>query len=628
MSAQEAQKNEGGWSGCLSEMPFVKIFGGFKSATQPGKLLLALAGIVLMCAAGVVLDWVSTAEVTVDCSTVQSGAGMSTELDVYVSGSFGSQSSETVLEGIRQNNKSQVMRALMAEPMRLDRDEAEDAVAEGTVLEEIEDKYLDRLDKAIVVLEERYEESCDRVCEDYEGLERCEREAGLEEAYLGLFGVMTGGEGQGQSALWINRLVVIDGQASDAKRDAAASDIKRLGETVQLAGAYQVACAAEGRGVFGTLLKFVSKRFHLAIGALVWQQDIGVVKQALSEIAGGAYWLFRFHWLYGVVLTVAVLAIWSLFGGAICRVSALQVARDERIGAMRALKFSAGKFCSFFAAPLVPLAIIALICVVTALLSLLGAVPGIGEILTGVLLVLPLIGGFVVALVAVGLIGGANLMFPTVAVEGSDSFDAISRSFSYVFARPWRMGFYTLVGAVYGAICYLFVRFFALLLLGVVHGAVGAGVNLDGSSFIGARGKLDAIWPGPTWVDLNPAVNWLGLGGSEKISAFLICIWVTLVVGVVMAFVVSFYFSVNTMIYYLLRRRVDATDIEDVYLEQDAEELVSAGAGGDEGAASSDTASGSQADTTGATEGSAEQGGQGSEDGPAAADEPEGEKKE
>ena len=39
-------------------------------------------------------------------------------------------------------------------------------------------------------------------------------------------------------------------------------------------------------------------------------------------------------------------------------------------------------------------------------------------------------------LILLGLTGGFNLMYPTIAVEGSDSFDAISRSFSYVYARP------------------------------------------------------------------------------------------------------------------------------------------------------------------------------------------------
>ena len=61
-------------------------------------------------------------------------------------------------------------------------------------------------------------------------------------------------------------------------------------------------------------------------------------------------------------------------------------------------------------------------------------------------------------LVLLGTVGGFNLMYPTIAVEGSDSFDAISRTFSYVYARPWRMLFYTLVAIVYGALCYLFVR--------------------------------------------------------------------------------------------------------------------------------------------------------------------------
>ncbi len=39
------------------------------------------------------------------------------------------------------------------------------------------------------------------------------------------------------------------------------------------------------------------------------------------------------------------------------------------------------------------------------------------------------------------------------------------------------------------------------------------------------------------------------------------------------AFVISFYFSANTIIYYLLRREVDATEMDDVYLEQSDEDF-------------------------------------------------------
>ena len=44
-------------------------------------------------------------------------------------------------------------------------------------------------------------------------------------------------------------------------------------------------------------------------------------------------------------------------------------------------------------------------------------------------------------------------------------------------------------------------------------------------------------------------------------------------VGMVGAFVISFYFSTNTIIYYLMRREVDATEPDDVYLEQSDEDF-------------------------------------------------------
>ena len=85
-------------------------------------------------------------------------------------------------------------------------------------------------------------------------------------------------------------------------------------------------------------------------------------------------------------------------------------------------------------------------------------------------------------------------MFPAIAYEDSDFFDAISRSFSSVYAKPWRMGFYTLVAAVYGAVCYLFVRFFVFLLLWATYGFLQFGLS--------DNAKLQAIWPEPSFDNL------------------------------------------------------------------------------------------------------------------------------
>jgi hypothetical protein len=197
---------------------------------------------------------------------------------------------------------------------------------------------------------------------------------------------------------------------------------------------------------------------------------------------------------------------------------------------------------------------------------------GIGEVLNSALFFLPLIAGFVMALVAVGTVGGMNMMFPTIAVEGSDSFDAISRSFSYVYARPWRMAFYSLVALIYGVFCYLFVRFFAFLMLKLSHTAVDWAVLADGNS--GLMSKFNTMWSGPSFENLHGGFDWSVCWGAQAFGAWIIAFWVYVVIGFVIAFLVSFFFSANTVIYYLLRNRVDATDMDDVYVEEEPAEEV------------------------------------------------------
>jgi hypothetical protein len=178
-------------------------------------------------------------------------------------------------------------------------------------------------------------------------------------------------------------------------------------------------------------------------------------------------------------------------------------------------------------------------------------------------------------------------MFPTVAVEGSDSFDAISRSFSYVFARPWRMLWYTLVALVYGGIAYLFVRFFIFVMLCMTHFFVGWLLLGDPATHDAVRYWKDpavSMWPAPMWDNLTYNVNYGALKMSEDTAAGLISFWVYLVIGLLGAFAISFYFSANTIIYYLMRREVDATELDDVYVEESEDEFgeplpVAAGTG-------------------------------------------------
>ena len=238
----------------------------------------------------------------------------------------------------------------------------------------------------------------------------------------------------------------------------------------------------------------------------------------------------------------------------------------------QALRFSASKFFSFFTAPLIPALVIVIIGLLVALGGLPGNLYGIGALYLGLLAGLALLAGLVITFVTIGLFAGAGLMYPTIAVEGSDSFDAISRSFSYVFLKPWRALLYGLTALAHGVVCYAFVRGFALIVLKCTRFWADVGVWQSGQTLPGAENKLVLMWPEPTFASLHGPIPSEALTGMEYAGALLMTFWVYIVVGLVAAFVLSYASSATTAIYYLLRRKVDATDLDDVYVEEAEEE--------------------------------------------------------
>ncbi|MFQ6049313.1 MAG: hypothetical protein ACE5K7_08115, partial [Phycisphaerae bacterium] len=373
-----------------------------------------------------------------------------------------------------------------------------------------------------------------------------------------------------------------------AKQDDArrlSEDRAILNEALSLRSGLDEALARRGDYIFDTLLRHSIASFGLGVrsvlAAKLWIDDrpeelpglVGSIKKGLL----GLVWLVRAHWLFAIIYLAICLVVWAIIGGAICRIAALHAARDEKISLKEALKFSLNKFVSFLTAPLIPLVLIVVIGLVTLAGGLVGLIPVVGELLAGVLWFLALLAGFIMALVAIGAAGGLHLMYPTIAVEGSDAFDAISRSYSYVYSRPWRTGWYLLVAIAYGTVCLLFVKVVAFLLLKLAHIAAGLGMNLGGAARLATVGKLDAIWSAPIWGERLFGGFWdVPMRWSEQIAAVLIAIYVFLVVGAVVAFAFSFFFSASTVMYLLLRREVDATDLEDVYVEEAEEEAEAA----------------------------------------------------
>jgi hypothetical protein len=237
------------------------------------------------------------------------------------------------------------------------------------------------------------------------------------------------------------------------------------------------------------------------------------------------------------------------------------LAHGEKPGLIEPLHFAKKNFFSFLFAPLLPVIGIVLCGLCIALFGLVGRIPwGIGNIIIVILMCLTLITGAIIAVLLIGTVAGFNLMFPAVAYDGSDFFDAMARAFGYIKRKPWHMLFYTAAAAAYGAICYTFVRFFFFLLLWSSRWFLRFGLGETEGT-----GKLAAIWPKPTLTNLAGTPDIATASWSESLAHFCVHLLILAVVGLLVAFVISFFFSANTIIYSLMRNKVDNTPLDDIY---------------------------------------------------------------
>lgn len=334
------------------------------------------------------------------------------------------------------------------------------------------------------------------------------------------------------------------------------------------------------RGVFASFLAYeIQQVDSIALGVLEWNWtgESGVLQSLRRFVFVAPGWALSQHPVHAILMTLAGLFVWSVFGGAIARIAAVHVARDEKISVRQALRFSISKLMSFFMAPLMPIILITVIALILAALGWLSElryVGGLTAVAVGVLFVVLIGVGVLVACAVVGTICGAGLMYPTIAVEGSDAFDAVSRSFSYVFARPWKIAIYTFIGIIYAALTYVFLRFMVYLTLSLLHTFLTlwtADVGPDGTA------SLANAWRGPSGLfNLFEPLDTFNLTFGESVAAWAITFWAYLFIGLLAAYLLSYFVSVNTIAYYLLRYDVDAAEIDDVYLEPTEEDFEDA----------------------------------------------------
>ncbi len=319
--------------------------------------------------------------------------------------------------------------------------------------------------------------------------------------------------------------------------------------------------------------------------------------------------------VYLLLCLVWSFATWAFAGGVITRIAAIQLAGKDRVTLQEAVKFVANRYVSYLLSPIVPVGIIAFIVVGLAVYGLIALIPGVGDlVLYGLLFPLIILGGLVMAILFVGLIG-YPLMYATISVEGSDTFDALSRSYNYVFQSPWNYLWYSFIAVLYGAAVTLFVVFLASLTVYLAKWSIcqapwseSSGrkpdylfvyapesfgwreLFLKGSPLeykirrevpMAAKLPVDPVAstevsrPRLVVVERDPAAAEQyrrSLWGIEKVGAAMVTFWLTLIFLLMLGFSYSYFWSASTMIYLLMRKKVDETELDEVYIEEDLPE--------------------------------------------------------
>jgi hypothetical protein len=530
--------------------PFIHVFRSFRVAIHPSKLFLGLLLVLALYGGGRVLD-------AIWMRVYYPSAGEIDWFTAYKWGQERGRSFDAVREDLQQAYLNQYASRLKAAGFVTGDQAAMDAARRGKYYSDLERRIITSRNEALAAADKRLNDDlaqADKATNDTDREIRRREARDQHESAIR--------QAQEQTKVELENLARLAPRPIfDEFMDYEA---RQFGNVIQSTLAFNWLNGLSGRGSSEAA---AFTRGHaldsdvLAAGA-AFSGPVSVVQSVANFAVVGPGWLIRYHLGYFVIYACWFLLIWAIFGGAIARIAAVHVARDEKISVRQALRFSSSKVLSFIFAPVIPLIIIVVVGIIVAIGGLILYIPVIGPIAVGALFLLALLAGFVMTLVVVGTAGGFNLMYPTVAVEGSDSFDAISRSFSYIFARPWRMIFYTVVSLIYGALTFIFCRYFVYIMLGLTHFFVGW--------FLGGRAGryYPEIWPPVTDQNLAYHLVFPALAWSEQIGAVLISLWVYIILGLLAGYVVSFYFSSNTIIYFLMRREVDATEMDDVYLEE------------------------------------------------------------
>jgi hypothetical protein len=306
-------------------------------------------------------------------------------------------------------------------------------------------------------------------------------------------------------------------------------------------------------------------------------------RDMFSDVSGQAFFFLLF-------CAIWELAVWGLVGGAITRIAALKFTRDEAPGLVAALKHAAAKWPSYSLPPAIALAGAAAFAVQLAVLGVLMNI-SLFALLAALIWPFVLMLGLLMAILLLGALIGWPLMWATVSVEGTDAFDAISRSYAYTYQRPWRLLWYVLFVGILAVASMFVVKVFAATAIALGDWSVDWGLDNPTMRTVVRHDVPEPSTP-PLAPPLEPAPDAPApvtdeatpltgtatderglteeeLGLTLQWARSVIYFWKSLMGALAAGYQAGFLWASAVGVYLLLRRDIDGVQISDVYVDQE-----------------------------------------------------------
>lgn len=244
-----------------------------------------------------------------------------------------------------------------------------------------------------------------------------------------------------------------------------------------------------------------------------------------------------------LALGLPLVAIVAVMGGSLSRSTAFEFCRGQLVSTEDTLGFALRRARQFTFAVIGPLVFCAAVFLLIAIGGLSLSFPVldlVGALFYGLALLMGTLVTFVLVLHLVAL----PMIVPSLAIEGTDAFDAIQRSYAYVIGKPLRYLSYALMLTFLASIA---IAVFTTLAFGAIE-------MTDWAAELFATDST------------NRVLNGQGeLGATKGISHTIITIWRTLLEVIIAGYAISIFFTSSTLLYLVTRRICDGQDMNEVW---------------------------------------------------------------